>query len=200
QAALDPEVLAVKSTLYRPSPDQPLVRALVRAAERGTHVVVLVELGARLGERESLASARAPERAGAHVVYGLVDLRTHCPVTLVVRQAADGVVHQYSVVCTAHHDARRTPELLALLSADPALGADLTDLFNYLTGYSRPPEFRTLMVGPGAFRPRLLELIRKEAAAGEAGRIALKVSRLVDREVVDALYAASEQGTRVDLI
>ena len=200
QAALDPEVLAVKSTLYRPSPDQPLVRALVRAAERGTHVVVLVELGARLGERESLASARALERAGAHVVYGLVDLRTHCPVTLVVRQAAAGVVHQYSVVCTAHHDARRTPELLALLSADPALGADLTDLFNYLTGYSRPPEFRTLMVGPGAFRPRLLEMIRQEAAAGSAGRIALKVGRLVDHEVVDALYAASGQGTPVDLV
>jgi len=200
QAVSDPGVLAVKCTLYRPSPDQPVVRALVRAAERGTHVVVLVELGAPMGERESLASARALERAGAHVVYGLVDLRTHCPVTLVVRQGADGVVRQYGVVSTAHHDARRAPELLALLSADPALGADLTDLFNYLTGYSRPPQFRTLLVGPGAFRPRLLELIGKEAAAGSAGRIALKVGRLVDREVIDALYAASERGARVELV
>ena len=199
QAAADPALLAIKQALYRPSPDGPTVRALVRAAERGAQVVAVVELGARLDERNSIASARALERAGAHVVYGLVGLRTHCPLTLVIRNAGDRV-SRYGVVGTGLHHPTRRPEGLSLLSADSDLTADLTDLFNYLTGYSRPARFRRLLVGPGHLRNRLLEMIRREAAAGPAGRIALKVYRLVDREVIDALYRAAQRGVRIDLM
>ena len=200
QAAADPALLAIKQALYRPSPDGPTVRALVRAAERGAHVVAVVELAARLDERNSVASARALERAGAHVVYGLVGLRTHCPLTLVIRSDAGGRVSRYGVVGTGLHHPTRRPEGLSLLSADPELTADLTDLFNYLTGYSRPARFRRLLVGPGHLRGRLLEMIRRETAAGPAGRIALKVYRLVDREIIDALYRAAQRGVRIDLV
>jgi polyphosphate kinase len=175
------------------------VRALVRAAERGSHVVAVVELAARLDERNSVACARALERAGGHVVYGLVGLRTHCPVTLVIRDAGPRV-SRYGVVGTGLHHPTRRPEGVSLLSADPDITADLTDLFNYLTGYSRPARFRKLLVGPGHLRGRLLELIRRETAAGPAGRIGLKVYRLVDREVIDALYRASQRGVRIDLV
>lgn len=199
QAAADPALLAIKQTLYRPSPDGPTVRALVRAAERGAQVVAVVELAARLDERNSVASARALERAGAHVVYGLVGLRTHCPLTLVIRDAG-GRVSRYGVVGTGLHHPTRRPEGLSLLSADPDITADLVDLFNYLTGYSRPARFRKLLVGPGLLRQRLLEMIRRETAAGPAGRIALKVYRLVDRGIIDALYRAAQRGVRVDLV
>lgn len=199
QASADSALLAIKQALYRPSPDGPTVRALVRAAERGAHVVAVVELAARLDERNSVASARALERAGAHVVYGLVGLRTHCPLTLVIRDAG-GRVSRYGVVGTGLHHPTRRPEGLSLLSADPELTADLADLFNYLTGYSRPARFRKLLVGPGLLRSRLLEMIRRETAAGPAGHIALKVYRLVDREIIDALYRAAQRGVLVDLV
>ncbi len=199
QAATDPALLAIKQALYRPSPDGPTVRALVRAAERGAQVVAAVELAARLDERNSVAAARALERAGAHVVYGLVGLRIHCPLTLVIRDAG-GRVSRYGVVGTGLHHPARRPEGMSLLSADPEITADLTDLFNYLTGYSRPARFRKLLVGPGLLRDRLLEMIRRETAAGPAGRIALKVYRLVDREIIDALYRAAQRGVRVDLV
>ncbi|MGH9008731.1 MAG: polyphosphate kinase [Acidimicrobiia bacterium] len=199
QASADPALLAIKQALYRPSPDGPTVRALVRAAERGAHVVAVVELAARLDERNSVASARALERAGAHVVYGLVGLRTHCPLTLVIRDAGRRV-SRYGVVGTGLHHPTRRPEGMSLLSADPDITADLTDLFNYLTGYSRPARFRKLLVGPGLLRNRLLEMIRREAAAGPAGRIVLKVYRLVDREIIDAMYRAAQRGVRVDLV
>jgi polyphosphate kinase len=199
QAAADPAVLAIKQSMYRPSPDGPTVRALVRAAERGSHVVAVVELAARLDERDSVAAARALERAGAHVVYGLVGLRTHCPLSLVIRDDG-GRVSRYGVVGTGLHHPTRRPEGLSLMSADADLTADLTDLFNYLTGYSRPARFRKLLVGPGHLRRRLLELIRQETAAGPAGKIVLKVYRLVDHEVVDALYAASQRGVQIDLV
>lgn len=199
QASADPALLAIKQTLYRASPDGPTVRALVRAAERGAHVVAVVELTARLDERNSVACAKALERAGAHVVYGRVGLRTHCPLTLVVR-AAGARVSGYGVVGTGLHHPTRRPEGLSLLTADPDVTADLTDLFNYLTGYSRPARFRKLLVGPEHLRSRLLELIRRETAAGPAGRIALKVYRLVDREVIDALYRASQRGVPIDLV
>ena len=199
KASADPALLAIKQTLYRAAPDGPNVRALVRAAERGAHVVAVVELTARLDERNSVACAKALERAGAHVVYGLVGLRTHCPLTLVVR-AAGPRVSGYGVVGTGLHHPTRRPEGLSLLTSDPEVTADLTDLFNYLTGYSRPARFRKLLVGPGHLRSRLLELIRRETAAGPAGRIALKVYRLVDREVVDALYRASQRGVQIDLV
>jgi polyphosphate kinase len=199
QASADPAVLAIKQALYRPSPDGPTVRALMRAAERGSNVVAVVELAARLDERDSVAAARALERAGAHVVYGLVGLRTHCPLTLVIRDAG-GRVSRYGIVGTGLQHPTRRPEGLSLLSSDPHLTADLTDLFNYLTGYSRPARFRKLLVGPGHFRRRLLELIRSEMAAGPAGRIVLKVYRLVDHEVVDALYQAAQRGVQIDLV
>ena len=199
RAAADPALLAIKQTLYRASPDGPTVRALVRAAERGAHVVAVVELAARLDERSSVACARALERAGGHVVYGLVGLRTHCPLTLLIRDAG-ARVSRYGVVGTGLHHPTRRPEGFSLLSAAPDVTADLTDLFNYLTGYSRPARFRKLLVGPGHLRGRLLDLIRRETAAGPAGRIALKVYRLVDREVIDALYRASQRGVRIDLV
>jgi polyphosphate kinase len=199
QAAADPALLAIKQALYRPSPDGPTVRALVRAAERGALVVAVVELAARLDERNSVASARALERAGAHVVYGLVGMRTHCAPTLVIRDAG-GRVSRYGMVGTGLHHPTRRPEGMSLLSADPDLTADLADLFNYLTGYSRPARFRKLLVGPGHLRNRLLEMIRRETAAGPAGCIALKVYRLVDREIIDALYRAAQRGVSVDLV
>jgi polyphosphate kinase len=199
QASADPALLAIKQTLYRASPDGPTVRALVRAAERGAHVVAVVELAARLDERNSVACARALDRAGAHVVYGLVGLRTHCPVTLVIRDGGDQL-SRYGVVGTGLHHPTRRPEGMSLLSADPDVTADLTDLFNYLTGYSRPARFRKLLVGPAHLRARLLDLIRRETAAGPAGRIALKVYRMVDREVVDALYRAAQRGVVIDLV
>src|SRR5581483_8267240 len=199
RAAADPSLLAIKQTLYRASPDGPTVRALVRAAERRAHVVAVVELAARLDERNSVACARALEKAGAHVVYGLVGLRTHCPLTLVIRGGGDRV-SRYGVVGTGLHHPLRRPEGMSLLSAAPGITADLADVFNYLTGYSRPARFRRLLVGPGHLRSRLLDLIRRETAAGPAGRIALKVYRLVDREVIDALYRAAQRGVRIDLV
>jgi polyphosphate kinase len=199
RAAADPALLAVKQTLYRASSDGPTVRALVRAAERGAHVVAVVELTARLDERDSVACARALEKAGAHVVYGLAGLRIHCPLTLVIRGGGDRV-SRYGVVGTGLHHPVRRPEGMSLLSAAPEVTADLGDVFNYLTGYSRPARFRSLLVGPGHLRSRLLDLIRRETEAGPAGRIVLKVYRLVDREVIDALYRAAQRGVRVDLV
>jgi polyphosphate kinase len=139
------------------------------------------------------------ERAGAHVVYGLVGLRTHCPLTLVIR-AAGGRVSRYGVVGTGLHHPTRRPEGMSLLTTDVEITADLTDVFNYLTGYSRPARFRRLLVGPDMLRSRLLEMIRRETAAGPAGRITFKVHQLVDREIIDALYRAAQQGVRVDLV
>ena len=198
RAANDPAVLALKHTLYRPAPDGSVVRSLARAAERGVHVVVLVELAARLGQRESTICARTLERSGAHVVYGLVGIRTHCPVALVVAQRSEGVT-RYSMVSTITPDAR-SPRMegMSLLSADGALGADLSDVFNYLTGYSRPDRFRRLLVAPVSLRAGLLAHIREQATP--EGSIRVKVNRLVDREIIDALYAAAQRGARIDLV
>ena len=200
QAAVDPHVLAIKQTLYRTSGDSPIVKALIRAAERGKQVAVLVELKARFDEEANIAWARALEQAGVHVVYGLVGLKTHSKTALVVRSEPGGI-RRYCHVGTGNYNTStaRLYEDIGLLTADPDLGADLSDLFNYLTGYSRSTDFRKILTAPLRMRDRTIELIG-EAAAEEGGRIVMKMNALVDERVIDALYAASDAGTEVDLI
>jgi polyphosphate kinase len=201
QASRDPGVLAIKQTLYRTSGDSPIVQALIRAAERGKQVAALVELKARGDEAANIGWARALERAGVHVVYGLVGLKTHSKTALVVRQEPDGI-RRYCHIGTGNYNptTARLYEDIGILSTSAELGADLTDLFNYLTGYSRRVEYRQLLVAPLGLRARMLELIRAETRLGERGRIVWKLNNLVDREVIDALYQASGAGVRIDLI
>jgi len=201
QAARDPKVLAIKQTLYRTSGDSPIVKALIRAAEQGKQVSALVELKARFDEQANIAWARALEEAGVHVVYGLVGFKTHSKTALVVRQEDDGI-RRYCHVGTGNYNPRtaRVYEDLGLLSADPDLGADLTDLFNFLTGYSRQQQYRKLLLAPTQLRARMVELIDKEASGDQPGRIVMKMNSLVDKVVIDALYRASAAGTSIDLI
>jgi polyphosphate kinase len=202
QAAADPKVLAIKQTLYRTSADSPIVGALIRAAERGKQVVALVEVKARFDEQANVAWARALEEAGVHVVYGLVGLKTHSKTALVVRQEEAGI-RRYCHVGTGNYNERtaRLYEDIGLLTCDPEVGADLTQLFNYLTGYGRQERFRKLMVAPGPLRPRLADLIANEAMApAGTGRITMKMNSLVDAQMIEALYAASAAGVEVDLI
>jgi polyphosphate kinase len=201
QASRDPDVLAIKQTLYRTSGDSAIVRSLIRAAERGKQVAALVELKARGDEAANIGFARALERAGVHVVYGLVGLKTHSKIALVVRQEGDGIT-RYCHLGTGNYNAStaRLYEDIGILTARPEIGADLTDLFNYLTGYSRRVDYRRLLVAPSMLRPRMLELIEGQAALGEAGRIVWKLNNLVDPGIIDALYAASGAGVRIDLI
>ena len=199
-AAADPHVLAIKQTLYRTSgPASSIARALIGAAEAGKQVVALVELKARGDEQANIAWAQALEEAGVHVVYGLVGLKTHAKVLLVVRQEEDGI-RRYVHIGTGNYNARTAAsyEDIGLLSADPGLGADVSDLFNYLTGYSRQRRFHELLVAPSGVRAGMLKLIAGEAHAG--GRIVIKVNNLVDPEIIDALYAAARSGAQVDLI
>ncbi len=201
QAAVDPQVLAIKQTLYRTSGDGAIVAALARAAELGKQVAVLVEVKARFDERRNITWAKALEEAGAHVVYGIVGLKTHAKTALVVRQE-DGRMRRYCHIGTGNYNptTARAYEDLGVLSADPALGADLTDLFNFLTGHSRQASYRKLLVAPVALKARLIELIRAEAAEGERGRIILKMNGLDDPDVIDALYDASSAGVPIDLV
>ena len=200
QAARDPAVLAIKLALYRTSEESPIVRALVRAAEAGKQVVALVELQARFDERANITQARTLEQAGAHVVYGIVGLKTHAKVCLVVRREASGI-RRYAHVGTGNYNpsTARLYEDVGLLTGDPEMGADLSDLFNLLTGYSRQQSYRRLLVAPTDLKARLNELIRAETAAGD-GSIVLKMNSLVDTEMIDALYEASRAGVTVDLI
>jgi polyphosphate kinase len=201
QAAADPAVLAIKHTLYRTSgPGNPIVRTLIQAAEAGKQVVTLVELTARFDEEANIDLARVLEEAGVHVVYGVVGLKAHGKTTLVVRREPDGI-RRYGHVGTGNYnpDTARSYEDLGLFTAEPALCADLGDLFNYLTGYSRQKRFRKLWVAPRTLRSTLLDLIRREMEAGD-GRIAIKVNGLDDPGLVDALYAASQAGVEIDLI
>ncbi len=203
QAAADPNVLAIKQTLYRTSGDSPIVDALIDAAEAGKQVVVLVEIKARFDEQANIKWARALERAGCHVVYGLVGLKTHCKTALVVRQES-GQLKRYAHIGTGNYNNRtaRLYEDLGLFTADEKICADLTDLFNVLTGYSRQTEYRTLLVAPHGVRLGLVERIEREADHARAGRpshIQIKTNHLVDEQTIDALYRASQAGVEIDL-
>ena len=201
QASFDPNVLAIKQTLYRTSGDSPIVASLIHAAESGKQVAAVVELKARFDEQNNILWARALEEAGVHVVYGLVGLKTHSKAALIVRREEEGI-RRYCHLGTGNYNPRtaRQYEDLGLLSADPDLGADVGDLFNFLTGYSRYAQYRKLTVAPVALRHRILEYIEQEAAAGESGRITIKVNGLTDPEVIDALYRASAVGVPIDLV
>jgi polyphosphate kinase len=204
QAAADPQVLAIKQTLYRTSGDSPIVNALIDAAEAGKQVVVLVEIKARFDEEANITWARSLERAGCHVVYGLVGLKTHCKTALVVRRE-HGVLRRYCHIGTGNYNPKtaRLYEDLGILTADPRVGADLTDLFNTLTGYSRQTNYRMLMVAPHGIRTGLIEKIRREArhaAEGRASGIRFKLNSLVDERIIDALYEASAAGVPVELL
>jgi polyphosphate kinase len=201
QAATDPDVLAIKQTLYRTSGDSPIVASLIAAAESGKQVAAVVELKARFDEQANILWARALEEAGVHVVYGLVGLKTHSKAALVVRREADGI-RRYCHLGTGNYNPRtaRQYEDLGLLSGDADLGADVGALFNFLTGYSRYARYRKLVVAPVALRARILELIEAEASAGAEGRITVKVNGLTDPEVIDGLYRASAAGVPIDLV
>ena len=204
QAATDPSVLAIKQTLYRTSGESPIVDSLINAAEAGKQVVVLVELKARLDEQANIAWARKLEQAGCHVVYGLMGLKTHCKVCLVVRQEGTRV-RRYVHVGTGNYNpsTARIYEDLGLLTTHDGLTADVTHLFNVLTGYSRRSDYDALIVAPINLRRRMTEMIEREAERSTAerpGRIAMKMNALVDDRIVDALYAASQRGVVIDLL
>jgi polyphosphate kinase len=199
-AASDPDVLAIKQTLYRTSgPASPIVRALIRAAERGKQVAALVELKARGDEQANIGWARALEEANVHVVYGLLGLKTHAKVTLVVRREGKRIQH-YLHVGTGNYNpsTAHAYEDVSLLSADADLGADVTELFNLLTGYSRQHRYRKLLVAPTSLRAGITQLIEREGKPG--GRIIIKVNNLIDPDIIDSLYAASQAGAQIDLI
>ena len=203
QAASDPQVLAIKQTLYRTSGDSPIVDALISAATAGKQVVVLVEIKARFDEQANITWAKALERAGVHVVYGLVGLKTHCKIALVVRQEGS-TIRRYCHIGTGNYNPKtaRTYEDLGLLTADKDIGADLTDLFNVLTGYSRQTEYRNILVAPHSIRTGIIERIEREIAhqkEGRGGIVRLKVNSIVDEQVIDALYRASRAGVTVDV-
>ncbi len=201
QAAHDPDVLAIKQTLYRTSgPGSPVIRALLDAAEEGKQVVALVELKARFDEEANIEWARALEEAGVHVAYGVVGLKTHTKIALVVRSES-GRIRRYAHIGTGNYNDKtaRIYEDIGLLTADPDLGQDLSDLFNVLTGYSKQAEYRKLVVAPTTFRSRMLELIARERDA-EDGHIVAKMNSLVDGEIIEALYEAAGTGTPIELI
>jgi polyphosphate kinase len=199
-AARDPRVLAIKQTLYRAGGDEAgIVASLAKAAREGKQVVTLVELKARFDEQANIERARSLEQAGVHVVYGLVGLKTHCKVLLVVRQEADGI-RRYCHVGTGNYNPKTATlyEDLGVFSADPALGADLSELFNYLTGYGRPRALRRLIVAPSSLRPELTRRIAEQGRPG--GRIVMKMNALVDPELIDAFYDAAQKGAEIDLL
>jgi polyphosphate kinase len=200
QAARDPRVMAIKQTLYRTGVDSPIIKSLIRAAEAGKQVVALVEVTARFDEATNINFARALEEAGVHVVYGIVGLKTHAKITLVVRMEDSGI-KRYSHVGTGNYNptTARLYEDIGILSTDQDLGADLTELFNYLTGYSKQSRYKKLLVAPGTLRPALIELIKREADSPD-GRIIMKMNNLVDPTIIQALYNASQAGTQIDLI
>jgi polyphosphate kinase len=204
QAAADPQVLAIKQTLYRTSGDSPIVNALIAAAEAGKQVVALVEIKARFDEQANIKWARKLEHAGVHVVYGLVGLKTHCKTCLVVRREGSAI-RRYCHIGTGNYNPKtaRLYEDVGLLTAAPEIGADLTDLFNSLTGYSRKTHYRNLLVAPYGVRRGIIERIDAEVARklqGHEAGIRMKANALVDEQVIDALYRASKAGVPVDIV
>ena len=204
EAAIDPKVLAIKMTLYRVSPTSPIAQALRRAAEAGKEVSVLVELQARFDEEANITWARALEDVGAHVVYGMVGFKTHCKVCLIVRQEADGI-RRYCHLATGNYNVRTAGIYsdVGLFTCRESFGEDLTELFNLLTGYTRPQKFHHLFLAPMGLREHFTSCIRREAdygKAGQAARIIAKVNSLVDPAVIEELYLASQAGVQIDLI
>ncbi len=205
QAAADPQVLAIKQTLYRTSGDSPIVNALIDAAEAGKQVVALVEIKARFDEQANIKWARKLEQAGVHVVYGLVGLKTHCKTCLVVRREGS-TIKRYCHIGTGNYNPKtaRLYEDVGLLTAAPDVGADLTDLFNTLTGYSRKKEYRNILVAPHGIRAGIIKRIQREIELFREGdaraRVRLKANALVDEQVIDALYRASQSGVPVDVV
>ncbi len=204
QAAADPKVLAIKQTLYRTSSNSPIIDALVDAAQAGKQVLALVEIKARFDEDANIAWARKLERAGVHVVYGIVGLKTHCKLSLVVRQEADGL-RRYCHVGTGNYNPKtaRLYTDLGLLTCDPVVGQDLTRLFNQLSGYAPRSSFHRLLVAPRTVRSGLIERIEREEAAAKAGKeswIKIKVNSVVDEKTIDALYRANQAGVRIDIV
>ena len=203
-AAADPKVLAIKQVLYRTSGDSPFIPSLIRAAEAGKQVAVLVELRARFDEARNIVWARKLEDAGVHVAYGVVGLKTHTKVALVVRQEADSI-RCYAHVGTGNYNSKtaRLYEDIGLLTCDPAITEDLVGLFNYMTGRSRQKDYQRLLIAPVAMKRRFLELIDEEVEfhqRGQKGRIIVKMNQLEDRSVTDALYRASKAGVSIDII
>ncbi|MGD8244081.1 MAG: polyphosphate kinase 1 [Anaerolineae bacterium] len=203
EAARDPEVLAIKQTLYRVGPDSPIVAALMDARENGKQVAVLVELKARFDEENNIVWARALEETGVHVVYGLVGLKTHAKICLVVRHEREGI-RRYVHMATGNYNdvTARVYADLGYFTCDPDLGADLSDLFNALTGYSRKDEYRKLLVAPGKMQEEIVARIDREIEQHDKngdGYIALKMNSLVDKHCIEALYRASQAGVRIDL-
>ena len=200
QASRDKSVLAIKLTLYRTSGDSPIIDALIDAAERGKQVAVLIEVKARFDEEANIGWARRLEQAGVHVAYGMVGLKIHSKIAMVVREESDGI-RRYCHIGTGNYNHRtaRLYEDFGVLTADPVVGDDLADLFNYLTGYSRARDYERILVAPEMLRSRLYELIDAEIASGQ-GRMILKMNSLVDTEMVEKLYEASSAGVEIDLI
>ena len=203
QAAKDPHVLAIKQTLYRTSGDSPIVEALIDAAEAGKQVLALVEIKARFDEAANIVWARKLEKAGVHVVYGLVGLKTHCKLALVIREEG-GVLRSYSHVGTGNYNPKtsRIYEDFGLFTADDQVGRDLTRLFNELSGYAIEKKFKRLLVAPLHLRKGLLRLIDKErrnALAGKPARIRFKVNSMVDEQIIDALYRAGQAGVAIEI-
>ena len=201
QAADDPKVQSIKMTMYRAGGDSPIARSLMRAAERGVQVAVLVELKARFDEATNVTWAKTLERSGVHVVYGLVGLKTHAKCVMVVRNDDDGL-RRYCHIGTGNYNSRtaRIYEDVGFITCDPAVGADVTQLFNHLTGYSRTQQFETLLVAPREMRNQLVDLIEHESSYGPDGHIQAKLNSLQDPGIIEALYRASQQGTRIDLL